>query len=40
VGARDSTGNDKETKAKESVGTVVFFDIEEKQTPLIISKLF
>jgi hypothetical protein len=35
-----SNDNASETKANESFDNGVFFDIEAKQTPLIISKLF
>ncbi len=35
-----SNGNASETKANESFDNGVFFDIEEKRTPSIISKLF
>jgi hypothetical protein len=36
----NSNGNASETKAKESFNNGVFFDIEAKRTPLIVSKLF
>jgi hypothetical protein len=35
-----SNGNASETKAKESFDNGVFFDIEAKRTPSIVSKLF
>jgi hypothetical protein len=35
-----SDGNASETKANESFDNGVFFDIEAKQTPSIVSKLF
>ncbi len=35
-----SNGNASETKANESFDIGVFFDIEAKQTPSIVSKLF
>ncbi len=35
-----SNGNASETKANESFDNGVFFDIEAKQTPSIVSKLF
>jgi hypothetical protein len=35
-----SNGNASETKAKESFDNGVFLDIEAKQTPSIVSKLF
>ncbi len=35
-----SNGNASETKANESFDNSVFFDIEEKRTPSIVSKLF
>ncbi len=36
----DSNGNASETKANESFDNGVFFDIEAKRTPSIVSKLF
>ena len=36
----DSNGNASETKAIESLDNGVFFDIEAKRTPSIVSKLF
>jgi hypothetical protein len=35
-----SNGNASETKANESFDNGVFFDIEAKRTPSIVSKLF
>jgi hypothetical protein len=39
-GVRSSNGNASETKANESFDNGVFFDIEAKRTPSIVSKLF
>ncbi len=37
---KSSNGNASETKAKESFNNGVFFDIEAKRTPSIVSRLF
>ncbi len=39
-GDEGSNGNASETKANESFDNDVFFDIEAKRTPSIVSKLF
>ncbi len=40
VNVRHSNGNASETNAKESFDNGVFFDMEAKRTPSIVSKLF